>query len=155
MRHHIRQLGDNAVNQSRLYVTHNDIMGQPCFGNDIIFAVKAPRGTTLEVPNPDALTRSDQKYKVLLKSKGAPFPLSSRQPSCRGKFSGQTALSTYTNGLFSSYSDALPCYKAPDHPQILSWTFVRFPSSLCASASDHLNDPSKVSAFFITICASC
>jgi hypothetical protein len=70
MRYHIRQLGDNAVNQSRLYVSHNDIMAQPCFGKDIVFAVKAPRGTTLEVPNPDALSGNDQQYKVLLNSKG-------------------------------------------------------------------------------------
>jgi len=69
MRYHIRQLGDNAVNQSRLYVTHRDIMAQPCFGSDIVFAVKAPPGTTLEVPNPDALTGVDQKYKVHLNSK--------------------------------------------------------------------------------------
>ena len=48
-------------------------MAQKCFGNDIVFAVKAPRGTTLEVPNPEvmgnkAAAGEELKYKILLKS---------------------------------------------------------------------------------------
>eukprot|EP00951_Prasinocladus_malaysianus_P030353 scaffold285417_cov52-Prasinocladus_malaysianus.AAC.1 len=72
MRQHIRQLGDNVVNQSRLYVSHADVMAQPCFGNDIIFAVKAPKGTTLEVPNPEATAKASEggdQYRILVKSK--------------------------------------------------------------------------------------
>lgn len=73
MRQHIRMLGDNPVNQSLLYVSHNDIMAQHCFGNDIVFAVKAPRGTTLEVPNPEVAGSDTQNFKIILKSKG-PLP---------------------------------------------------------------------------------
>eukprot|EP00192_Tetraselmis_astigmatica_P006461 CAMPEP_0117651670 /NCGR_PEP_ID=MMETSP0804-20121206/2218_1 /TAXON_ID=1074897 /ORGANISM="Tetraselmis astigmatica, Strain CCMP880" /LENGTH=440 /DNA_ID=CAMNT_0005457667 /DNA_START=563 /DNA_END=1885 /DNA_ORIENTATION=+ len=73
MRQHIRSLGDNAVNQSRLYVSHSDVTAQKCFGKDIIFAVKAPRGTTLEVPNPDGADGDEENYKVVLKSQEGPI----------------------------------------------------------------------------------
>lgn len=48
----LQALSENPLNKPRLYVTDEDVMGLPCFANDTIFAVKAPPGTTLEVPDP-------------------------------------------------------------------------------------------------------
>ncbi|KAG9149102.1 hypothetical protein Leryth_010695 [Lithospermum erythrorhizon] len=37
-----------------LFVTEEDIKSLPCFQNETLIAIKAPHGTTLEVPDPDA-----------------------------------------------------------------------------------------------------
>lgn len=37
---------------SRFYVTREDICNVKCFGEDSLFAVRAPIGTTIEVPDP-------------------------------------------------------------------------------------------------------
>ncbi|KAL0346962.1 UNVERIFIED_CONTAM: Transcription factor E2FA [Sesamum calycinum] len=36
-----------------LFVTEDDIKNLPCFQNETLIAIKAPHGTTLEVPDPD------------------------------------------------------------------------------------------------------
>ncbi len=49
----VRQaITENPLNRPRLFVTDEDVTGLPCFANDTLFAVKAPPGTTLEVPDP-------------------------------------------------------------------------------------------------------
>jgi transcription factor E2F3 len=45
-------MSDAPANREHLYVTDLDIIGLPCFCNDTIFAVNAPPGTTLQVPDP-------------------------------------------------------------------------------------------------------
>lgn len=52
-------LGENPLNKPRLYVTEEDVTALPCFANDTLFAVKAPPGTTLEVPDPRELADPD------------------------------------------------------------------------------------------------
>jgi transcription factor E2F3 len=49
----IRRMTDEPANQSRLYVTDADIAALPCVAKDTVLAVRAPHGTTLEVPDPD------------------------------------------------------------------------------------------------------
>ena len=44
--------------KSLAYVTHADITSIPQYANDTVVAVKAPAGTTLEVPDPDDLERA-------------------------------------------------------------------------------------------------
>ncbi|KXZ54938.1 E2F1 protein [Gonium pectorale] len=48
----IQSITDNPINKNRLYVTDEDVTALPAFASDTIFAVKAPPGTTLEVPDP-------------------------------------------------------------------------------------------------------
>lgn len=48
----IKAMSEHPANKSHLFVTDDDITTLPCFANDTIFAVKAPQGTTLEVPDP-------------------------------------------------------------------------------------------------------
>ena len=40
-------------NKSRMYVTNDDIIKLQSIGEDVVFAVTAPHGTTLVVPDPD------------------------------------------------------------------------------------------------------
>merc|ERR1711959_57037 len=61
-----------------LYVTQGDIKSLPCFSQDTLIAIRAPHGTTLEVPDPDQA--SDQKrdsgrrrYQIFLKSNNGPI----------------------------------------------------------------------------------
>jgi len=57
---------------SHLYVTKNDILSVPRFSSDAVFAVRAPAGTTLEVPNPDTERSStgSRLYRIHLNSIG-------------------------------------------------------------------------------------
>ena len=55
---------EDAANSARLYVTDEDIAKLPCTANDTVFAVKAPQGTTLEVPDPDeGLETGQRRYR--------------------------------------------------------------------------------------------
>ncbi|KAG2496501.1 hypothetical protein HYH03_005326 [Edaphochlamys debaryana] len=72
----IQALSDNPLNRPRLYVTDDDVTGLPCFANDTIFAVKAPPGTTLEVPDPrEAADPRDgqMRYRIVLRSTKGPI----------------------------------------------------------------------------------
>ncbi|KAK8273134.1 hypothetical protein V6Z11_D11G385400 [Gossypium hirsutum] len=53
MQERLRDLSENDNNQKLLFVTEEDIKGTPCFQNETLIAIKAPHGTTLEVPDPD------------------------------------------------------------------------------------------------------
>lgn len=48
----IDAMSANPINKSRIYVTSAEILQLPSVGNDTVFAVTAPQGTTLSVPNP-------------------------------------------------------------------------------------------------------
>ncbi len=45
---------EDPANKERLYVTNEDIVGLASIGSDTVFAVTAPQGTSLVVPDPDA-----------------------------------------------------------------------------------------------------
>lgn len=66
----VKAMSEHPYNKSRLYVTDSDISSLPCFAGDTIFAVKAPLGTTLEVPDPeeDAAADGRRRYRILLRS---------------------------------------------------------------------------------------
>jgi transcription factor E2F3 len=58
-------MSEHPPNNARLFITDGDITALPCFANDTIFAVRAPQGTTLEVPDPeDGLdARGQRRYR--------------------------------------------------------------------------------------------
>jgi transcription factor E2F3 len=56
MRDKLRGLTEDENNQKWLYVTEDDIKSLPCFQNQTLIAIKAPHGTTLEVPDPDEVS---------------------------------------------------------------------------------------------------
>lgn len=65
----LRDLCEDANNQRWLYVTEDDIKGLPCFQNETLIAIKAPHGTTLEVPDPDeAVDYPQRRYRIILRS---------------------------------------------------------------------------------------
>ncbi|RVW20823.1 Transcription factor E2FA [Vitis vinifera] len=85
----LRDLSEDENNQKWLFVTEDDIKGLPCFQNETLIAIKAPHGTTLEVPDPDeAVDYPQRRYRIVLRSTMGPidvylvsFPLASSSGS--------------------------------------------------------------------------
>ncbi|KAK6936265.1 E2F/DP family, winged-helix DNA-binding domain [Dillenia turbinata] len=53
MQERLRDLSEDETNEKYLFITEEDIKTLPCFQNETLIAIKAPHGTTLEVPDPD------------------------------------------------------------------------------------------------------
>nr|ACG37656.1 transcription factor E2F2 [Zea mays] len=74
MRDRLRGLTEDENNQKWLYVTEEDIKSLPCFQNQTLIAIKAPHGTTLEVPDPDEVNDYPQRrYRIVLRSTMGPI----------------------------------------------------------------------------------
>ncbi|XP_022744715.1 transcription factor E2FA-like isoform X2 [Durio zibethinus] len=73
MQERLRDLSENKNNQRWLFVTEEDIKGLPCFQNETLIAIKAPHGTTLEVPDPvEAVDYPQRRYRIILRSTMGP-----------------------------------------------------------------------------------
>jgi len=81
---HLAQLNDDLQQQQadpdfreRAFVTDEDIRSVESFRNQILIAIKAPSGTTLAVPYPDADASSarSRKYQIYLKSNKGPVDI--------------------------------------------------------------------------------
>ncbi|KAK3025884.1 hypothetical protein RJ639_041681 [Escallonia herrerae] len=74
MQEKLRDLSEDENNQKWLFVTEDDIKGLPCFQNETLIAIKAPHGTTLEVPDPDeAVDYAQRRYRIILRSTMGPI----------------------------------------------------------------------------------
>ncbi|VVB02278.1 unnamed protein product [Arabis nemorensis] len=74
MEERLRDLSENEKNQKWLFVTEEDIKSLPGFQNQTLIAVKAPHGTTLEVPDPDeAADHPQRRYRIILRSTMGPI----------------------------------------------------------------------------------
>ena len=69
----LRELADDSANAEHAYVTHDDVRSIPSFAPDTVIAIKAPSGTTLEVPDPDeGMEYPQRRYQIYLKSQSGP-----------------------------------------------------------------------------------
>ncbi|XP_076893653.1 transcription factor E2FA-like [Bidens hawaiensis] len=74
MQERMRDLSEDNTNQKWLFVTEDDIKGLPCLQNETLIAIKAPHGTTLEVPDPDeAVDYPQRRYRIILRSTMGPI----------------------------------------------------------------------------------
>ncbi|KAF3790551.1 Transcription factor [Nymphaea thermarum] len=74
MQDRLRELSGDENNKKLLYVTEEDIMGLSCFQKGTLIAIKAPHGTTLEVPDPDeAVDYPQRRYRMVLRSTMGPI----------------------------------------------------------------------------------
>lgn len=56
------------------YVTHEDLDEVGCFDGKSVLAIQAPKGSVLEVPDPDeGMPRGERRYQIFLKSTSAPI----------------------------------------------------------------------------------
>ncbi|KAG8374027.1 hypothetical protein BUALT_Bualt11G0088300 [Buddleja alternifolia] len=74
MQEKLRELSEDEDNKKWVFVTEDDIKNLPCFQNETLIAVKAPHGTTLEVPDPDeAVDYPQRRYRIILRSTMGPI----------------------------------------------------------------------------------
>ncbi|KAL4605997.1 hypothetical protein ACB092_09G070100 [Castanea dentata] len=74
MQERLRDLSEDENKKKWLFVTKEDIKGLPCLQNETLLAIKAPHGTTLEVPDPDeAVDYPQRRYRVILRSAMGPI----------------------------------------------------------------------------------
>ncbi|CAN0847397.1 Transcription factor E2FA [Linum grandiflorum] len=74
MQERIRNFSEAENNQKWLFVTEDDIKSLPCFMNETLIAIKAPHGTTMEVPDPDeAVDYPQRRYRIILRSTMGPI----------------------------------------------------------------------------------
>ncbi|XP_040940781.1 transcription factor E2FB, partial [Gossypium hirsutum] len=71
----LRDLSEDENNSKWLFVTEEDIKSLPCFQNEMLIAIKAPHGTTLEVPDPDEQDDDSlqRRYRLVLRSSMGPI----------------------------------------------------------------------------------
>ncbi|KAL1352174.1 hypothetical protein HN51_016165 [Arachis hypogaea] len=74
MQERLRILSEDENNKKMLFVTEDDIKSLPEFQNETLIAIKAPHGTTLEVPEPEeAVDYPQRRYRVILRSTMGPI----------------------------------------------------------------------------------
>ena len=65
----LNEAAEDTTNQSLGYVTSEDLRQLPSFLNNRVFAIRAPSGTSLEVPDPDeGMEEGRRRYHIFLKS---------------------------------------------------------------------------------------
>ncbi|VAH70513.1 hypothetical protein VPH35_051798 [Triticum aestivum] len=80
MHEKVRELTEEENNQRWLYLTEDDIKGLPCFQNETLIAIKAPHGTTLEVPDPDEERSGTGRTSPLKRRNKQPHGRTTKQP---------------------------------------------------------------------------
>ncbi|XP_062225603.1 transcription factor E2FA-like isoform X2 [Phragmites australis] len=101
MREKLKEFTEDESNQMWLYLTEDDIKGLPCFQNQTLIAIKAPHGTSVEVPNPDVTGDYFQRrYRIVIRSTMAPIDIylvSKFEEKMEGKLGGVATPSRNTN----------------------------------------------------------
>ena len=66
----LNQAAENRSNRNHAYATSQDLQSLPSFKNERVLAIRAPSGTTLEVPDPyeGGLQAGKRRYQIFLKS---------------------------------------------------------------------------------------
>ncbi|XP_044049019.1 transcription factor E2F4 isoform X2 [Siniperca chuatsi] len=67
----IKNVTDDSNNSPMAYIKHDDLCG--AFKGDTLLAIRAPIGTQLEVPIPEAVLNGQRKYQIRLKSSSGPI----------------------------------------------------------------------------------
>jgi len=73
----LKDLTEDESNKGWLFHTEDDIMGVRCFQNQTLIAIKAPQGSSLEVPNPDVMIGDSlqRRYRLVIRSTMGPIDL--------------------------------------------------------------------------------
>ncbi|CAN6241817.1 unnamed protein product [Urochloa humidicola] len=77
MREKLKGLTEDESRRGWLFLTEDGIKGLPCFQNQTLIAIKAPHGSSLEVPNPDMMTGDSfqRRYRIIIRSTMGPVDI--------------------------------------------------------------------------------
>ena len=78
LRERLRTLATAPSEQGLLCVTRADLRGLRCFGGERLMAIRAPHGTTLEVPDPN--WGGVRRYRIILRSTRGPIDIYAIDP---------------------------------------------------------------------------
>ncbi|KAG8470831.1 hypothetical protein KFE25_009252 [Diacronema lutheri] len=74
MQNTLRELSEDEESAQHAYCSHDDVRNLPCMQGETLIAIKAPSGTTLEVPDPDeGMVPPNRRYQIFLKSNCGPI----------------------------------------------------------------------------------
>ncbi|XVE94577.1 hypothetical protein REPUB_Repub02eG0020800 [Reevesia pubescens] len=124
----LRYLKEDANYKKYLFLTDEDIMSLPCFKNQTVFAIKPPKTSYIEVPDPDEdvdfpqrqyigcpqrryIGSSHRQYKIIVRSHNGPIDL-----YLLSKYEGQVEDITVkqTESVNASCSDGLGGVQNPE-----------------------------------------
>jgi hypothetical protein len=71
----LKELTEQSENAQLAFITHNDIRTLPQYDGDTLIAIKAPPGTTLEVPDAEDAGDARRKQQVFLRSNTGPIEI--------------------------------------------------------------------------------
>lgn len=67
---------EGEQNTGLMYVTQEDLGKLPCYDAQTVIAIRAPQGTTLEVPDPDeGMANGERRYQIQLVSSNGPVDI--------------------------------------------------------------------------------
>ncbi|KAF3323857.1 transcription factor E2FB-like isoform X2 [Carex littledalei] len=74
MKENLQDFSLDERNQRWLFLSKGDINSIPCFQNSMLVAIKAPHGSSVEVPDPDEGVEFPQRhYQILMRSSTGPI----------------------------------------------------------------------------------
>ncbi|KAF6142918.1 hypothetical protein GIB67_003874 [Kingdonia uniflora] len=71
----LRSLDEDDNSQKFLFLTDKDILSPPCFQNETLIAIKAPKASSIEVPDPDQDIDYPRQFQMIVRSTTGPIDL--------------------------------------------------------------------------------
>ncbi|PKA47730.1 Transcription factor E2FA [Apostasia shenzhenica] len=138
MQKNLRLFSEDENNEQWLYLSKEDICSLPGFQKSTLIAIKAPHGTSIEVPNPDEGLEFPQRlYQMLVRSSLGPidcYLISNHEERSEASNLGQLSAAMYLSNDNSCSSMLCVMGPHPTDPNIVS-------------ASDHGHDQANKHTF--------
>jgi len=144
MKENLRVLADDPDNQDRLYLTESDLKSLQCFADDTIISIRAPSGTSLEVPDPNLDDGAEGKsYRMILRSTGGPIVciLVNNQPQQNPVPSPADMMPPTDLKLPALQQGSLPCTAEALRQSVVNPLCTQSPAAAASLAGGHMLHP--------------
>ncbi|KAL4159651.1 hypothetical protein PRNP1_000226 [Phytophthora ramorum] len=134
------------------YVTHDDMRRQESFADQSVMAIKAPPGTTLEVPDPDeGMPAGKRRFQIFLKSTDGPVDVYLVRQMADEKEAEGTSDSAKEIGTFAAPESPTPPLDQQRSYDSDSGIFKLAPIKTDPDFCFNLDDTEGISDFFADI----
>jgi transcription factor E2F3 len=110
VRERLQHLDSNPVFREHSYIRVDDIQRNGLFPNEVVFAIRAPTGTTVHVPDPEetlpGLPAGTLRFQMFLHSPSGPIDVFVLSQTTQAAASGGSSTETITDGTTSSSSSS-------------------------------------------------